>query len=155
ERALDRSSALLISSRSAEHRIAASWKRRQQQERRASLRSLLSQSTNVFSNVKSRDAGRRVSMRILIVHNYYQRPGGEDRVFESEAALLEAHGHVVLRYSTHNDSVGESGRIRLSGLAIWSGSAYREIRALCRNERPDIAHFHNTLPLISPSAYYA
>ena len=43
-------------------------------------------------------------MRILIVHNYYQRPGGEDRVFESEAALLEAHGHVVLRYSVHNDT---------------------------------------------------
>ena len=94
-------------------------------------------------------------MRILVVHNYYQRPGGEDRVFESESALLEAHGHVVLRYCAHNDAVRESSRLRLSGRAIWSSSAYKEIRLLCRRERPDVVHFHNTLPLISPSAYHA
>ncbi len=94
-------------------------------------------------------------MRILILHNYYQRPGGEDRVFESEAALLEAHGHAVIRYCLHNDTISKSGPIRLSGRAIWSGTAYKEIRSICRNERPDVAHFHNTLPLISPSAYYA
>jgi glycosyltransferase involved in cell wall biosynthesis len=94
-------------------------------------------------------------MRILTVHNHYQRPGGEDRVFEAEAALLEAHGHVVLRYSVHNDTVGKFGRLRLGGRAIWSGSTYKEIRSLCRNGRPDVVHFHNTLPLISPSAYHA
>ena len=94
-------------------------------------------------------------MRVLTVHNYYQRPGGEDRVFESEASLLEAHGHAVIRYSVHNDAVGEISRLRLSGRAIWSGAAHQEIRSLCRKERPDIVHFHNTLPLISPSAYHA
>jgi glycosyltransferase involved in cell wall biosynthesis len=94
-------------------------------------------------------------MRILIVHNYYQRPGGEDRVFESEATLLEAHGHEVLRYAVHNDTVRESSRLRLSGRAIWSGSAYKEIRSLCHGERPHLVHFHNTLPLISPAAYHA
>jgi glycosyltransferase involved in cell wall biosynthesis len=94
-------------------------------------------------------------MRILIVHNYYQRPGGEDRVFESEAALLETHGHVVLRYCAHNDTVSKSGRLQLSGRTIWSRSAYKAIRSICRNERPNVVHFHNTLPLISPSAYYA
>ena len=94
-------------------------------------------------------------MRVLTVHNYYQRPGGEDRVFESEASLLEAHGHAVSRYSVHNDTVGEISRMRLSGRAIWSGAAHKEIRSLCRKERPDIVHFHNTLPLISPSAYHA
>ena len=94
-------------------------------------------------------------MRILTVHNYYQLPGGEDRVFESEAALLETHGHEVLRYSVHNETIGESGGLRLAGRAIWSSSAYSDIRALCRNEKPDVVHFHNTLPLISPSAYHA
>src|SRR5262245_14534587 len=94
-------------------------------------------------------------MRVLVVHNYYQQSGGEDRVFESEAALLEAYGHVVLRYCMHNDAVADAGRLRLSGRAIWSRSAYKEIRTRCRNERPDVVHFHNTMPLISPSAYYA
>jgi glycosyltransferase involved in cell wall biosynthesis len=94
-------------------------------------------------------------MRILTVHNYYQRPGGEDRVFESEGALLEAQGHVVLRYSVRNDTIGESAGLRLAGRAIWSAASYKAIRSLCRSERPDVVHVHNTLPLISPSAYHA
>ncbi len=35
-------------------------------------------------------------MRILIVHNYYTQPGGEDLVFEAEQALLERYGHEVV-----------------------------------------------------------
>src|SRR5262249_42832895 len=33
--------------------------------------------------------------------------------------------------------------------------SYHEISQLIKREQPDIAHFHNTFPLISPSAYYA
>ena len=28
-------------------------------------------------------------MRVLVAHNFYQQPGGEDQVFHSELALLE------------------------------------------------------------------
>ena len=38
---------------------------------------------------------------------------------------------------------------------IWARSAYNEVRELLRSERPDVVHFHNTFPLISPAAYYA
>ena len=38
-------------------------------------------------------------MRILAVHNAYTQPGGEDVVFDAESALLEAHGHEVVRYT--------------------------------------------------------
>lgn len=31
-------------------------------------------------------------LRVLLVHNYYQQPGGEDQVFRAEADLLERHG---------------------------------------------------------------
>ena len=31
-------------------------------------------------------------MKILLAHDYYQRWGGEDTVFEAEAALLESRG---------------------------------------------------------------
>ena len=44
-------------------------------------------------------------MKILAVHNRYQRPGGEDQVFVDETALLEARNHRVLRYEVHNDQV--------------------------------------------------
>jgi glycosyltransferase involved in cell wall biosynthesis len=33
--------------------------------------------------------------------------------------------------------------------------AYKHIRSRVKRDRPDIIHFHNTFPLISPSAYYA
>ncbi len=33
--------------------------------------------------------------KILIVHNYYQKPGGEDTVVKNEKRLLEEHGHGV------------------------------------------------------------
>jgi glycosyltransferase involved in cell wall biosynthesis len=94
-------------------------------------------------------------MKILAVHNRYQRPGGEDRVFVDETALLEARDHRVLRYEVHNDRVERVNRLTLAKDTVWNSSAYRELRALIRRERPDVVHFHNTLPLVSPAGYYA
>ena len=37
----------------------------------------------------------------------------------------------------------------------WNPRVYFELRQLIRAERPDVAHCHNLLPLISPAAYYA
>jgi glycosyltransferase involved in cell wall biosynthesis len=91
----------------------------------------------------------------MVVHNRYQEAGGEDRVFLTETALLEAHGHRVLRYSVHNDQVADMNRLILAGKALWNSSTYRELRALICRERPDVVHFHNTFPLISPAGYYA
>ena len=92
---------------------------------------------------------------ILLLHNHYQEPGGEDQVFASEASLLEAHGHRVLRYVSHNDKVAKMSRPTLAKTTVWNGTVYRELRALLRRERPLVAHFHNTFPLLSPAAYYA
>jgi glycosyltransferase involved in cell wall biosynthesis len=38
---------------------------------------------------------------------------------------------------------------------VWSRRSYRAIQQRIAEVQPDVAHFHNTLPLISPSAYYA
>lgn len=94
-------------------------------------------------------------MKVMLVHNHYQEPGGEDRVFESESALLTSHGHDVVRYTAHNDTVQRHNGVRLALDTMWSRTAYREIRASLERERPQIVHVHNTLPLISPSVYYA
>jgi glycosyltransferase involved in cell wall biosynthesis len=94
-------------------------------------------------------------MKILAVHNRYQQPGGEDQVFMAETALLESYGHRVVRYTTHNDRVAEMNRLALAGNTLWNSSAYQELRTLIRQERPHVAHFHNTFPLISPAGYYA
>ncbi len=94
-------------------------------------------------------------MKVLLVHNYYQEPGGEDRVFTDEGAMLEAQGHTVVRYTAHNDAVRELGKLQLARATVWNSESHRALRDLVRETRPDVAHFHNTLPLISPSAYYA
>jgi glycosyltransferase involved in cell wall biosynthesis len=94
-------------------------------------------------------------MKVLLVHNQYQRPGGEDQVFMAEGALLEAKGHEVLRYTAHNDQVQEMAPLALAGKTVWNRAGCGDLRSLVRRERPDVAHFHNTFPLISPAAYYA
>lgn len=92
---------------------------------------------------------------VLLVHNRYRQPGGEDRVFTAEAELLRARGHRVIRHEAHNDAVAEHAPVALAARTIWSRATYRELRALIRRERPDVVHVHNTLPLLSPAVYYA
>ncbi len=97
-------------------------------------------------------------MKILLAHAAYQRRGGEDAVVEAEARLLEAHGHSVVRYRRHNDELrgrGPMGTIAAGIQTVWSGRSAHEIAALAARERPDVVHFHNIFPLISPAAYYA
>jgi glycosyltransferase involved in cell wall biosynthesis len=94
-------------------------------------------------------------MKVLAVHNYYQQPGGEDQVFLAETALLERYGHRVVRYSTHNDRAATMNRPALAGTALWNHQIFRDLRALIHRERPHVAHFHNTFPLVSPAGYYA
>ena len=90
---------------------------------------------------------------ILSVHNYYREPGGEDEVFASEARLLEQHGHTVVRYTEHNARIGAGG-FSTARDAAWSQKSFQSLRSAARVGL-DLAHFHNTFPLISPSAFYA
>jgi len=94
-------------------------------------------------------------MKVLAVHNSYQQPGGEDQVFLAETALLEAYGHRMVRYTTHNDQIAEMNHVALAVNTVWNSSTYQELRTLIHREQPDVAHFHNTFPLISPAGYYA
>jgi glycosyltransferase involved in cell wall biosynthesis len=97
-------------------------------------------------------------MRVLMAHNYYQRSGGEDAVFHSERALLERAGHQVITYERRNSEIAgySLGRkLRCSCEAVWARRSFDAIGSILERERPDVVHFHNTLPLISPAAYYA
>ncbi len=97
-------------------------------------------------------------MRILLVHNYLRPPSGENTVFEQETELLRSKGHEVITYARHNDEIGDmksSSKALIPFHAAWSSEAYSAISQLVRQQRPDIAHFHNVFPLISPAAYLA
>ncbi|WP_143315771.1 glycosyltransferase family 4 protein [Clostridium sp. HBUAS56017] len=95
---------------------------------------------------------------VLIVHNYYQVPGGEDAVVENEKNLLLENGHKVLIYKRHNDEIKNKGilkKLLLPLETIFSFKTYREVKKIIKKENVDIVHVHNTLPLISPSVYYS
>ena len=97
-------------------------------------------------------------MKILAVHNRYREIGGEDFVVRSEADILSSAGHIVMRYERDNREIEKPAFSAAASLAlqtIWSRKSYREVSRIARGKKPDVAHFHNTLPLISPSAHWA
>jgi glycosyltransferase involved in cell wall biosynthesis len=97
-------------------------------------------------------------MKILVAHNLYQQRGGEDAMVGAEVRLLEAHGHQVVRYQRENDELkarGPWGTVSAGVETLWSAKSMRQVRSLIQKEKPDVAHFHNTFPLISPAVYHA
>jgi glycosyltransferase involved in cell wall biosynthesis len=97
-------------------------------------------------------------LKIVIVHNAYQQPGGEDTVVRAEKALLLREGHEINLYLRHNNEIESGGacsNITLGFRTVWSSSARNELHRLLKEWKPDVVHFHNTFPLISPAAYYA
>ena len=94
-------------------------------------------------------------MKILVCHNYYQQPGGEDQVFSDECWLLQSHGHQVVRFTQHNDSLTGIGRWAMLRKTVWNKEVEGELLEVIRRERPQIMHCHNTFPLLSPAVYYA
>lgn len=96
--------------------------------------------------------------KVLIVHNYYQIPGGEDTVVANEKKMLEDNGHEVFTYTRNNNEIKKKsllGKLLLVFESIFSIKTYREVKKSIKKNKIDIVHVHNTLSLISPSVYYA
>jgi glycosyltransferase involved in cell wall biosynthesis len=97
-------------------------------------------------------------VKILLVHNFYRLPGGEDVVMNAEANMLRRAGHDVRIYVRDNDEIDSRGIIRAASLAIntvWARNTYRELKSILAADKPDVAHFHNTFPQVSPAGYDA
>lgn len=97
-------------------------------------------------------------MKILQIHNYYQFSGGEDVVVKNEYELLKSFGHNLIQYFKYNSEIEKYSLIQKGKLfyeTSFSKQTYREVLSLLKVEKPDVVHIHNTLPLISPSVYYA
>lgn len=96
--------------------------------------------------------------KILLVHNHYRLPGGEDTVVSNEKKMLEEHGHEVVLYTRNNSELENMGLIRkllLPFTAIYNPRTSKDIKRVIKEENIDIVHVHNTLHLISPAVYYA
>jgi len=91
----------------------------------------------------------------LLIHNFYQESGGEDQVFYAERSLLEENGHSVYSYTVHNDQIPNLNKFSLALSTLWNKNAYQKMFELTKEVRPDVVHFHNTFPLLSPSVFHA
>jgi glycosyltransferase involved in cell wall biosynthesis len=99
-------------------------------------------------------------MRVLIVHNRYRSglPSGENAVVDEEAGLLEDAGCEVHRLETSSDDIARwplPKRIAVPARVVWSREGYRLTARAVADARPDVVHFHNTFPLLSPAALWA
>jgi len=92
-------------------------------------------------------------MKILVVHNFYSEPGGEDYVYRSETDLLRENGHVVEVYEDHNDRILQLSKWKVAISFLWNMDSARRFERKVKEFCPDIVHFHNIFPLISPSVY--
>jgi glycosyltransferase involved in cell wall biosynthesis len=93
-------------------------------------------------------------MKVLLIHNFYQQAGGEDRVFQQEGDLLEERGNEVTRFSIHNNQIANLNKLRLVAATLWNGHVASQIRTVIKRVKPNIIHCHNIFPLISPAVYY-
>lgn len=108
--------------------------------------------------LRNKQIGPDYKENVLIVHNYYRIPGGEDIVVANEKKLLEDHGHKVTLYSRNNAEAGDHSFIQKIGLAfisLFSLRTYREVCKLIDKEKIDVIQVHNTVALISPAVYLA
>jgi glycosyltransferase involved in cell wall biosynthesis len=95
-------------------------------------------------------------VKILVVHNSYKTPGGEDTVVTQETELLRAHGHEVNLYLRSNhelDNLSIGQKLMLPLGVLWARDRHHSLRGLLNEWRPDIVHVHNTFVRISPSVY--
>jgi glycosyltransferase involved in cell wall biosynthesis len=94
-------------------------------------------------------------MNIVMVHNLYRQPGGEDESFASESQVLRDDGHYVETLLRENGSTGSMNTVGVAMRSIWSNEDYRRMRKLLNSHPFDVVHVQNFFPLVSPAVHYA
>jgi len=69
--------------------------------------------------------------------------------------LLAERGHDVHRFEEDNRRATAMNHIKLGVATVWNFDAARRLESFVKQTKPDVVHFHNTFPLISPAAYRA
>src|SRR5271167_2374897 len=98
------------------------------------------------------------TLSVLVIHSQYQQSSGEDAVVHAEVEMLRRNGNRVIPFIRNNSTIAEFSPLRKASLLVsttWDRQAYADIREIIRKERPDVAHCHNLIPLVSPAAYDA
>jgi glycosyltransferase involved in cell wall biosynthesis len=92
-------------------------------------------------------------LRVLIAHSRYLSGAvsGENRVVDDEVRLLRNAGHDVAVHDPCVETSSKVDLVRAAASAVWSRESMRVLTGLVRAHRPDVLHFHNLLPALSPA----
>src|SRR5438128_465220 len=90
-------------------------------------------------------------MKILVVHNRYIVPGGEDRCVANEVSALR-NRHVEASEFIVENQASFSAAARALMAPFGRGEVANFVRTL-RAFRPDIVHAHNLYPILSPRVF--
>lgn len=94
--------------------------------------------------------------RVLVLHNRYRSPGGEERAAEDLFDLLRERGHAVrLLQRSSADLAGAGGRLRAGSAMLRGGIDPAEVGDAVRDLGADVVHAHNTVPLLGARALEA
>jgi len=89
-------------------------------------------------------------MRILILHNRYREPGGEDSVVRTDVQLLRAGGHEVVLHEVSNPE-GRGATLATLAVSAWNRHSEQEVARILTESTFDVAHLHNTWFRLTPS----
>ena len=95
----------------------------------------------------------KIDLRVLMAHNRYRISGGEEtHISLLERGLVEL-GVEVRRFERNSAELKESTAKRVAtGLSLAYRPGGGGIRSALADWRPDVVHFHNLWPLLTPSA---
>jgi glycosyltransferase involved in cell wall biosynthesis len=85
---------------------------------------------------------------VLLLHNRYREPGGEERAVGAIEALLRARGHRVELFERSSAELsGFAGRARAGAGMLRGGLDPREVAAVVDRAGVEVVHVHNLNPL--------
>jgi glycosyltransferase involved in cell wall biosynthesis len=84
---------------------------------------------------------------VLVVHNRYRIPGGEER---SVGLHLDALDRAGIRNRLLERQSDETGRFRAAAALLRGGEREHEVAAAARELGAGVVHVHNMLPLVGP-----
>lgn len=94
-------------------------------------------------------------MNILLLHNQYKEPGGEDAVVARETDLLRRAGHAVRVLEKDNHDIQSRSRTLSTAMGTpWNLPSTRQLACALRAHRPDVVHIHNLFPQWSPGCIH-
>jgi glycosyltransferase involved in cell wall biosynthesis len=96
------------------------------------------------------------TVNVLLLHNRYREPGGEERSVAEIAALLRARGHSVQLLERSSAALaGPRGRARGAAAMLRGGLDPAEVGRAVSESGVEVVHAHNVNPLFGARALAA